>query len=177
MKNMWDAAFIPDVLPPGFDAAAFYLGGSSAFHTWSRDDVSKLKHLKRLPIWVPTLATDHPRTTAYQVRDACYVLGIPPSRNRVMIDVEARFDAQWVDAYANHLYPFGYETVVYGSIDTLFLNPERKGYFVADPTGLEHLYNHEGVVGTQYAINVEVTGGTVDLDVITDELFDHLWSD
>ena len=50
-KSMWDASTPPAVLPPGFDAAAGYIGGDTP-HVWTGAEWMRLGSLPKLPIWV-----------------------------------------------------------------------------------------------------------------------------
>jgi hypothetical protein len=174
----WDAAFCPDPLPdPGFAFAGCYIGGSSAFRVWPDSELARVAHMPVLPIWVPTPFLDNPRQTAIQAARRMEQVGVPhharPFR-AMMLDLETVIAPAWVRAFADRFASLGYDTIVYGSISDLFLNPRRTGYAVADPTGHPHMFLHPGVIITQYQFDVQLAGGVVDLDLAEDWLMAHL---
>jgi hypothetical protein len=174
----WDAAFCPDPLPDaGFEFAEAYIGGSSAFRTWPDAELARVAHMPVLPIWVPTPFLDNPRQTAMQAARRMEQVGVPhharPFR-AMMLDLETVIAPAWVRAFADRFASLGYDTIVYGSISDLFLNPRRTGYAAADPTGPPHMFPHPGVIITQYQFDVQFAGGVVDLDLAEDWLLHHL---
>jgi hypothetical protein len=174
----WDAAFCPDPLPDaGFAFAGAYIGGSSAFRVWPDSELARVAHMPVLPIWVPTPALDNPRQTAMQAAHRMAQVGVPhharPFR-AMMLDLETVIAPVWVGMFAERFASLGYDTIVYGSAGSLFHNPRRTGYAVADPTGHPHMYPHPGTIITQYQFDVQLAGGVVDLDLAEDWLLAHL---
>jgi hypothetical protein len=193
----WDAAFCPDPVPVDlgdadqveFAYAGFYLGGSSAFHTWTDVERRRLaaSGLKCMPIWVPTPGHENPRQVALEAAAAMLAVGFPPRARPwyrpLMWDLETGTepDPGWVRTAALTLHQRGYDSLLYGSVDGshIFaepLGPGFSGYIVAHYDGIAELYPHPGVVGKQYAANVAVPGGEVDLDVVAGSLLAHLGS-
>jgi hypothetical protein len=190
LVNGWDAAFCPDPVPTEINGrrmsyAGFYLGGSSAFRTWSDDERQQLSAsgLQAMPIWVPTPGFENPRQVALQASAALKAVGIPPYAKpyrALMWDLETGIepDSQWMTVAANTLVSHGYDSLVYGSPDgsQIFSEPQRLGYIVAYYDGRPSLYPHPGAVGKQYQANVSVPGGEVDLDVLEGSILAHLGS-
>ena len=58
--------------------------------------------------------------------------------------------AGFVHTFAQVTEAAGLLCVPYGSKDNIFGLPVRSGWWVADPTGVPHMYPHAGVVGTQW---------------------------
>lgn len=178
-----DAEYCPDPLPKAARWWMVYAGGSSAAHAWEADELARVAHLPRLPVWVPTPGLDDPHTAASQFISWLQGHGVPAlsqatgERTRVMWDMERgkQPDPAWLDVAADALRAAGYRSLVYGSLDTLLQQPARAGYVVANPTRQAHLYQHPYVVATQYDDDVPVTGGRVDLDVATSQLVRQLW--
>ena len=52
-----------------------------------------------------------------------------------------------------------YRVCPYGSTSSLFRHSPQAGYWVADPTGIAHVYGHPDVIGTQWAWGPGQTGG------------------
>jgi hypothetical protein len=189
----WDAAFCPDPPPTDlgdadqleFAYGAFYLGGSSAFHTWTDLERRRLaaSGLRCMPIWVPTPGHENPRQVALGAAVALKAAGVPPFARpfrALMWDLETGVepDPSWLTVAANTLASRGYNSLVYGSVDGsgLFSYPSRSGYMVAHFDGIPELFPHPGVVGKQYAAGVAVAGGEVDLNVVSSSLLAHLGS-
>ena len=189
----WDAAPVPNPVPTTINGqkqsyAGFYIGGSSAFHVWTPDELLRLDEagetagLLAMPIWVPTPGFENPRQVGLEAAARLRALGIPANAKpwRVMMwDMETGNVAaypSWMTIAANTLASTGYGSLVYGSVDGsgLFSMPARTGYMVAFPNGRPQLYPHPNVVGTQYQFSVPVPGGEVDLDVVESSLLAHL---
>jgi hypothetical protein len=190
LVNGWDAAFCPNPVPTVINGrrmayAGFYLGGSSAYRTWTDDERRRLaaSRLRAMPIWVPTPGYENPRQVGLQAVAALKAVGIPahatPFR-AMMWDLETGIepDSQWLTIAANTLASNGYDNLVYGSPDGshIFSEPPRLGYIVAYYDGRPSLYPHPGAVGKQYQANVSVPGGQVDLDVLESTILAHLGS-
>ena len=192
----WDAAFCPDPPPTVINGvrqsyAGFYIGGSSAFHVWTGDERLRLDEageqsgLLVMPIWVPTPGSDNPRQVALQAAEALRSAGYPayarPWYRPLMWDLETGLepDPGWMSVAAGTLHRYGYDSLLYGSVDgsRIFsepLGPGFGGYIVAHFDGVPALYPHAGVVGKQYAAGVPVPGGQVDLNVVERSLLAHL---
>jgi len=190
LVNGWDAAYCPDPAPTNINGrrmayAGFYLGGSSAFRTWTDGERRRLaaSRLRAMPIWVPTPGSENPRQVALQAIDALKAVRIPPHATpfrAMMWDLETGLepDSQWLTIAANTLAFYGYDNLVYGSPDgsQIFSEPPRLGYIVAFYDGRPSLYPHPGAVGKQYQANVSVPGGQVDLNVLDSSILAHLGS-
>jgi hypothetical protein len=172
----WDAAYIPSTLPAGY--AGVYVGGSSAFRVATDADLARVARCLVLPIWVPTPQLDNPRQVAFQAAERLEQLGIPryarPYR-ALMVDLETWDDPLWLEAFAARFISQGYDTIPYGSPGSVFRQPQRLGYAVASPTGNPHMYQHPGVIITQYAWDLTAPGGTLyDADLAVMWLANHL---
>lgn len=182
--TMYDAAFLPLPVPTGADAWMVYAGGSSATRRdgWRPGELTAVEHLPRLPVWVPTPGLDNPRQAGLAFVAWLTQHNVPATNKAgehtlVMWDLETGREPypRWVNTACDVLKAHGYYNLIYGSISTLFGQPARSGYFVADPTGQPHLYAHEQVVGTQYQWGVKVPGGVVDKSLFVRSLADQLW--
>lgn len=181
---MFDAAFCPQPIPPGFAACQIYAGGSSAERPsgWSSHELRLVRHLPKLIVWVPTPGLDNPRQAAgdfLRWLESHQVKPITPSGDhiRLMCDAETgkEPDPGFVNTFADYLAAAGYWNLVYGSASWLFGQPKRSGYCVADPTGEPHMYDHAGVVLTQYAWNIQTPGGKIDADLFDKGILEKLW--
>ena len=125
--RMADAAFAANI-PPGFDVAAGYYGGPSAYHVWPAADWARFPGW-RLPIWV---GGQDGAGEGAEAGAALERLGVPHGSITVL-DMEARRDITYVETFAAQLQDSGgYKTWVYGSASTVFGNPQIHGYWVAD---------------------------------------------
>jgi hypothetical protein len=189
----WDAAFCPDPVPHDIGGirqsyGGFYLGGSSAYHVWTPAERHLLRGsgLKAMPIWVPTPGAENPRQVALQAAAAMRAAGFLPHQRPwyrpLMWDLETGTepDPGWGTVAFRTLHQQGYDSILYGSPggSSLFSWPLDDGgwsaYLVASYDGIPQLYPHPHVTGKQYAANVSVPGGQVDLDVIDASLLAHL---
>jgi hypothetical protein len=184
----WDAATCPDPAPKKvgaytIDYAAGYLGGSSAFRTWTTGEWQRASDAygRVLPIWVPTPGVDNPRQAAKAAVAALRAARVPDHAQpwRVLMwDLETGTEPApaWLTTAANTLAAAGYGSLVYGSPEGshVLSYPRRSGYVVADFTGRPVLYPAPGVVATQFEAEVAVPGGTVDLDVMEETMLAHL---
>lgn len=140
-----DAAF-PDNLR-GWDKLTLgYYGGPMAFNVWPRSAWRAFPGPK-IPIWVGGYGGT---AEGLQAVAALRALGVPRGCE-TLLDMELRVDRTYVQHFGEALQAAGYKVLVYGSISTLFKNPQLNGYAVADPTGVRHMYPHPGVRLTQYA--------------------------
>ena len=124
--RMADAAFAANI-PPGFQIAAGYYGGPDAYHVWPTSDWGRFPGF-RLPIWVGGLDGKGEAADAAVVLSG---LGVPPGSITVL-DMEARKDITYVEAFGAAMKTAGYKTWVYGSAGAVFRNPPLNGYWVAD---------------------------------------------
>jgi hypothetical protein len=188
----WDAAFCPDPPPAEINGermsyAGFYLGGSSAYHVWNAGERQLLARsgLRAMPIWVPTPGSDNPRQVAIAAAAALDGLRFKPFNRPwfrpLMWDLETGIepDPGWVSVAAATLHARGYDSILYGSpaASHIFAEPLGPGwsaYLVAFYDGIPQLYPHPHVIGKQYAANVNVPGGQVDLNVVDASLLAHL---
>src|SRR5215472_7517315 len=142
----FDAAHCPDPVPAGYEWCMVYAGGTSATHAWEQAELALVRHLPRLPVWVPTPGSDDPVNAAQLFVAWLKAHNVPPVRGgehtRVMWDMETgrEPDPEWLKKAASVLALAGYFNLVYGSIDTLFGQPARSGYVVANPTNVLHMY-------------------------------------
>jgi hypothetical protein len=160
-KLMWDASTPPAAPPPGFSAAAGYLGGDTP-HVWTRAEWRRVGSLAKLPIWVRS----DPGGGVEGVADAgnalhqLYAIDARPGCT-VALDLETAAAVPYVTAFHSVMGFFGYRVWVYGSRSTVFANPECDGYWVADYTGEPHYPAHPAVRACQYQ-----AGPAVDRSVV-----------
>lgn len=178
----FDAEFCPDPIPRGYPLCMVYIGGTSAAHVWTDAEIARVAHLRKLPIWVPTPGMDDPKTAGQHCAARLKALGVPTSAKarhpvHVMWDLETGTepDPAWVDRACRQTAEAGYWNVIYGSVGTIFGQPERDGYIVANPTGHPHMYARAGVKATQYAFNVKTPGGLIDQSLVSADLALQLW--
>jgi hypothetical protein len=170
MSDSWidgrDAAF-PANLHNWDGLTLGYYGGPMAFNVWPRSAWRAFGGYK-VPIWVGGYAGEK---EGQQAVDALEMLEVPQGCETIL-DMELRVDRTYVNNFGSALQAAGYRVLVYGSVSTLFRNPQLNGYAVADPTGVRHMYPHSGVRLTQYAF-----GDVYDSDVIKHWIASdgHLW--
>lgn len=180
---VWDAEFCPDPIPDNLAACMIYIGGSSAAHVWDADELARVAHLPRLPIWVPTPGQENPRHVAALADRRMTELGIPRGltgdgdKAGLMWDMETgkEPDPRWLELAADRLTRRGRANLPYGSPDTVFAYEDRAGYVVATDSGAPNPYPHPDVLGTQYAFDVPTPGGLVDLSVFTKDSLRYFW--
>ena len=137
-RAMWDASTPPPNNPPGFQAAAGYIGGNTP-HVWTRAEWQRLGKLAKLPIWVrsnPTTAGQG-HAEAFVALEQLYAIGCPPG-HAVALDLETAVDPAYVTAFGSVMRWAGFYVWVYGSRSSVFGNPHLDGYWVADYTGVPH---------------------------------------
>ena len=148
-KTMWDASTPPAVQPPGFDAAAGYIGGDTP-HVWTRTEWDRLGKTPKLPIWVRSdPASSTGRADALAALGQLQHIGAPPGCT-VALDLETAIAPGFVTAFGIVMRFFGYHVWVYGSRSTVFSNPPLDGYWVADYTNIPHFAAGNGVRATQW---------------------------
>lgn len=179
---MWDSAACPATPPAGHAACMAYFGGSSATRAWTTDELDHVKALKLriLPVWVPTPGSDNPRAAAEGLIQRLHDESVPAGVH-VMWDMETgkEPDAAWLNRAADTVAAAGWLNLVYGSTSTLFGQPPRDGYVVADwaVPRQPHLYGRAHVRATQFANDVSLPDGhKIDQSVITHDLLAELWA-
>lgn len=159
MKNlvrMTDASQEPDVLPPGTDVVAGYIGGNTP-HVWSVGEWERFPKVKKLPIYVAT-ANGNGLADGWEALKRLYQLDVPKGTT-VSYDLETNVwpTATW--NFYNLLRWAGYYVWPYGSFDYIYKNPKCSGYWVAQYT--DELHMAPDSVATQYQ-----PGGPWDLSVV-----------
>jgi len=183
----WDAALCPDPLPDDSIGVACmpYIGGSSAFRVWTGTELARVAHMPKLPIWVPTPGVDNARQAGKACLARLRALGIPATtaaggKQWVLADLETGTepDPSWLTVFVKPIFAAGYEIPRYGSplgSQIFKYSAGTAGFLVADYDGVAKLYPHPRVIGKQFATEVKVPGGTVDLDVLAPSVLSHLW--
>lgn len=153
---MLDAAYLPSNYHSlEVDVWGIYIGGA-AEHVWPDDDIRKVSSYPKLPIYV--LRLDKTGTfCGLECMMQLYKLGIPRG-TAIALDVEPIEGQPWdiekvkvaVSEFFNVLRFFGYQVWKYGSISYLFELIGCDGSWVATDSGIREMYNHPGVVATQY---------------------------
>lgn len=123
-----DAAFAANI-PPGFDIVGGYYGGPQAFRVWPRAEWGQFPGYK-LPIWVG--GQDGPGEGRAAVAELD-LLGVPAG-SITALDMETRRDAEYVNHFSDVLAQADFRVWVYGSEATVYGNPPRNGWWVADYT-------------------------------------------
>lgn len=136
----------------GVSVVAGYIGGDTP-HVWSEADWRRFPGVKKLPIFVRSqvVGLNGGKADGFLALEALYRLGVPKN-TLVIYDRETNTDAEATHGFGEVLQWVGYKVATYGSRDNLFSHPSLNGYWVADPTGSPHMYDHPGVNITQYAI-------------------------
>lgn len=179
----WDSETCPGQLPEGYQMAFIYAGGSSAAHAWTDEEIDRVKHLPLLPIWVPTPGTDSPVEAAQEfiawLKDHKVPAIVPTSgqHQHVMWDMETgkEPDAKWLREAADEMQAASFWNLVYGSTSTLFGQPERDGYMVANPTNEPHLFLRPGVRATQWGFNQPSGESKIDTWLLAKDLLGCCW--
>ena len=131
LAHFGDAAYPGNLDGTSFAGVAGYIGGTNALHVWSRADWQRFPGWK-VPIWVASPpGPDAGRNDARAALDVLRTLGVPPGCVS-MLDMEARKDDTYVEAFGALLQAAGYKVMVYGSASTVALNPPLNGYWLAD---------------------------------------------
>lgn len=148
-----------------------YFGGAGAFNVWPDSAWNQFKANLKIPIWVAPQGGKNGLDDAAIAVTALRRMGVP-SGKVILLDMEVMVDKTYVTAFGKGLQAAGYKVWVYGSISSVFRNPQLNGYAVADPTTVVHMYPHSGVRMTQYEF-----GPSTDEDVIRRWLVeqDDLW--
>lgn len=176
-ERMRDSATPSAILPAWHRAVAGYLQPGDPYQPWAPTDWARFAGQRKLPIFVQTnAATAHPWTDADQVVRQLRALGVPKGCYTA-IDLESVVCPDYVEAYGDAMHLAGYKTWVYGSVSTVFGNPELNGYWVANYANAgPFMVNHPGVRATQYASPDTGSGGNWDSTAIPDWVYySHSW--
>lgn len=162
LLTIYDQAAGPVAHPAGVDGFMAY-GGGNDDHTWSRPQINEAAQTAPLcfPVWE---YGQYRSGEADGMAFAAWLSGnAVPDSALVLLSMETYVDAPYVEAFEAHL---AHELALYGSLDSLFANPETPGgWWPANPTGVPHLFAHSDVIGTQYAwTSLDQTDG-YDLDL------------
>jgi len=180
----FDAEHCPDPAPTGYEGALVYAGGSSAAHAWTDKEIARAAAVVKwlLPVWVPTPGTDDPVKVGKEFVAWLTAHKVPTSTVaehpvHLVWDLETgkEPDAAWADQACRVTTNAGWYNLIYGSLNVIFHQPVRDGYFVANPTGQPHMYDHRDVKATQYAFDVKVPGGVIDQSLVSVELANQMW--
>lgn len=134
----------------GQDVACGYIGGM-AEHVWTPEQWAAQTARYRLGIWVINPYVS-PQLAAQQAVAALAALKVPAG-------VVFAADLETLAVPPGILDPFAdeisrlstFRVCPYGSTSSLFQHSPQAGYWVADPTGVPHVYDHPHVIGTQWA--------------------------
>src|ERR1039458_2689773 len=133
--TMKDSAY-PSTGGPVTDIILIYIGGDTP-HPWSNADIDSQPERYRLPTWVRSDPTGYNGTTEAGIVAAWLRAHGVPSRKSVVLDLEISADVGYVNAFNLAMRAAGYKTMKYGSMGTIWNNPQTDGgTFVADPTGI-----------------------------------------
>ena len=174
LYQMFDAAYPPSSPYPGCQAVAGYIGGNTP-HVWTTDQWKRFSHLRQFPIWTgysEANPTHHGQQAVAAMRKLGWAARLP-NRRAVIVDEETEVNAAWINAFAAVLWAAGYQTFIYGSLATVLDNPPEEGYLIADWNDVPTVPPYAHVIGHQYKPNVPWDGTTVDLSVISEEMFVH----
>lgn len=159
--EMGDASTPPEPMPH-LPAFAFYMGGQTP-HPWSDAEIASIKSRFALPLWVHTEVT----TPAEHVADDMLTWLHDHRWTRgttVGLDTESVKMGAWLSELDSYIRAAGYKLMDYQSKGAIPDNPDTDGgRFVADWTGIPHLY--PGSKATQYA-PASSTGLQWDSDII-----------
>lgn len=165
-KTMYDAAY-PPATPPVTDAVLIYAGGDTP-HVWTDAEIAAQSARYRLPCFVRSDPAQANAATDAGTFAAWLEAHDVPHGVTVVLDLETAVDPAYVTAFAAALENVGnWQTLNYGSRDTIFENPVCAGYFTAHH-GATSIDTDPGVVATQYGYF-----GTYDLSWIADSV--ALW--
>src|SRR5262249_12964498 len=157
-ERMRDSAFATNIDQSWTGAVGGYYGGPRAFNVWSPGGWKRFPSNRELPIWVAGL--DRPREAKTAI-GALHALGVP-RHVYTAVDMESRVDKTYVTHFGETLQAAGYKVFVYGSVSSVFSNPDLNGYWVADYAGIgPFMYDHRHVRATQYATGPNYGSSTV----------------
>lgn len=191
----FDAAFCPNPVPSSIGGqpvhwCEVYIGGSSASrpHGWSAAELVRVEHLAKLPVWVPTPGYENPDHAAQLCLAALRAFRVPAFASpwrAVLVDLETGLaateaDQSWLAPFRARIEAGGYDTMTYASTSRICGYQAYTGRLGACWDGSQDLtrWNRElagcALVGKQYAAEVQLSGGAVDLDVLDEGHMAHL---
>lgn len=140
----------PHVLPKDTHIVAGYIGGDTP-HVWTDKEWERFHGIKKLPIFVRSnvVGSVGGKQDGFTALEALYALKVPQG-SAVVYDRETNTDRDATIAFGQILSWAHYYVFPYGSKGNLFDHPSLNGYWVADPTGHPHMYDHPRVVATQF---------------------------
>ena len=168
LRTCRDAAYPP----PGWpltEVTLVYAGGDTP-NPWTGPGVPPYVGGSRfvVPAWVRS----NPAQVAWDADAHAFLAWLTartvPAGALVMLDLETAIAPAYVNGFGASLHSAGYKVAPYGSTSSLFQNPQLDGYWPASYTGQPHLYNHAGVIATQWG-----SYGSYDLSSIADGIV--LW--
>lgn len=155
MATLFDAAH-PNTKDPSVDGFLVYIGGDTP-HAWTDEEIAAAHGRYILPTYVRSNPQTHDPAGDAGQAVAWLKAHNAPKGIVVVLDLETAIDPAYVNGFGTQLHASGYKVWPYGSKSTLWRNPSLDGYFVADPTGKDHVLS--GSVATQFSFN-----GSYDLD-------------
>lgn len=176
LHKVFDAAFPPAAAPPGADGVLGYVGGQGRTpHVWTPEEWRRFSHLRQFPAWLPDFAAD-PVRDADAAADAVEALGWAkmgePDTRLILLDGEASRFPGWYKSWADRTTVRGFYPVDYGSLFYVGAN-FAKDVWAADWNDVAQLPPGQSIGGEQYRANVAWDGTSIDLSVITAELFNR----
>lgn len=164
--NLFDAAYPAPASDPQVQGALVYIGGDTP-HVWTDAEDKAAYGRYRLPVYVRSNpASANSKTDANAAVSWLKAHKVPAGR-AVVLDLETAVDATYVTGFAGIVHAAGFKVLPYGSKSTIFKNPKCDGYFVADPTGVDHVLSGSSVTQWKFA-------GAYDEDDVTD-IVGMLW--
>lgn len=136
--------------PPGYSAYAGYIGGDTP-HVLSDQQWDDLGAVRKIPIFVRSQIVGRQGgiEDAFNALRQLYHLRVP-KQSIVIYDRETNSDADATQGFGDVMHWADYFAMPYGSKDNIFAHPALDGIWIADPTGVPHMFNHPGVNATQY---------------------------
>lgn len=164
---------IPELAPEGCDAVLGYVYGKTATHIWTLGQWLQFRHLRQFPAAVADIGSkDLASEGTAQAEGAVEAVAkLGWHKGRVIVcDMEAWHDPVYWSAWKARVEKLDYTPAWYGSGEYASSYPcDFK--WLADPDGKPEI--PAGYAAKQYAWDVTVPGGLVDLSVVTRKLFDH----
>ena len=170
LHHCFDAAFPPAAARKGCDSVLGYIGGAAARNVWTLEEWLRFEHLRQFPAWVPAL-TENPVVDGKHAAAAARARGWADNHTRAIIcDTEIAVNRAWYAAWAREVRDQGYVAVDYGSLSDVLQNAAEL-LWVALWDDIPALQPGQSIEGDQYANDVPDGNTTLDLSVITEELY------
>jgi hypothetical protein len=168
LTRCFDASLqIPKATPEHCGAVLGYIGGS-AEHVWTLEEWTRFSHLRQFPCWVADVRSAAGKQAADAVA-AARKLGWSAGR-AIVADMESANDPSWWNEWSKAVTGLRYRPAWYGS-ESVSGGYDASFKWVAlwdeDPQ------LRDGWAAKQYAANVTVPGGVVDLSVVDESLLIH----